>query len=57
MTREVALHLIRYMVESHGNDSDVQWLLKNAMVHIVPAVNVDGSDASIPGDCVGLVGR
>ncbi|XP_064476774.1 carboxypeptidase M-like [Ornithodoros turicata] len=56
VTREVALHLISYMAQNQRSDPDVEWLLNNARVHVVPAVNIDGSDASIPGDCMGLVG-
>ncbi|KAL1416092.1 hypothetical protein MTO96_028261 [Rhipicephalus appendiculatus] len=56
MTREVVLHLVEYMVEHAQSDPDVHWLLNNARLHVVPSVNIDGSDASIPGDCSGMTG-
>ncbi|XP_077548436.1 carboxypeptidase M-like [Haemaphysalis longicornis] len=51
VTREVALHLVEYITKSENTDKDVHWLLNNVRLHVVPSVNVDGSDASIPGDC------
>lgn len=57
ITREVALQLVDYIVTHTQDDPDVQWLLNNARLHVVPSVNVDGSDASIPGDCSSMVGR
>ncbi|KAH7944218.1 hypothetical protein HPB52_017422 [Rhipicephalus sanguineus] len=56
MTREVVLHLVEYMVDHAQSDPDVHWLLNNARLHVVPSVNIDGSDASIPGDCSGMTG-
>ncbi|KAH6943648.1 hypothetical protein HPB50_025032 [Hyalomma asiaticum] len=56
MTREVVLHLVEYMLEHAQSDPDVHWLLNNARLHVVPSVNIDGSDASIPGDCSGMTG-
>ncbi|CAN8010104.1 unnamed protein product [Ixodes pacificus] len=56
VTREVALQLVDYVVENKQKDQDVAWLLDNARLSVVPSVNVDGSDASIPGECIGMVG-
>ncbi|XP_077565108.1 carboxypeptidase M-like isoform X2 [Haemaphysalis longicornis] len=56
VTREMALHLVEYMVHNQESDPDVHWLLNNVRIHVVPSVNVDGSDASIPGDCSGMTG-
>ncbi|CAN8027839.1 unnamed protein product [Ixodes persulcatus] len=56
VTREVALQLVDYVVENKQNNQDVAWLLDNARLSVVPSVNVDGSDASIPGECIGMVG-
>lgn len=56
MTREVVMHLVEYMVGHAQSDPDVHWLLNNARLHVVPSVNIDGSDASIPGDCSGMTG-
>ncbi|KAH9367457.1 hypothetical protein HPB48_007536 [Haemaphysalis longicornis] len=52
----MALHLVEYMVHNQESDPDVHWLLNNVRIHVVPSVNVDGSDASIPGDCSGMTG-
>ncbi|XP_040063715.1 carboxypeptidase M-like [Ixodes scapularis] len=57
VTREVALQLVDYVVENKQKDQDVAWLLDNARLSVVPSVNVDGSDASIPGECIGMVGE
>ncbi|EEC04723.1 carboxypeptidase m, putative [Ixodes scapularis] len=54
VTREVALQLVDYVVENKQKDQDVAWLLDNARLSVVPSVNVDGSDASIPGECIGM---
>ncbi|XP_077499340.1 carboxypeptidase M-like [Amblyomma americanum] len=56
ITREVVMHLIEYIVAHEQSDPDVHWILNNARLHVVPSVNIDGSDASVPGDCSSMTG-
>jgi carboxypeptidase M len=54
--RELLLHLIDYLLTRQGQDSDVDYLLRNTRIHIMPAMNPDGYERASVG-CSSLNGR
>ena len=56
-SKEVLLHLIDYLLTNQNTDSNVNYLLKNTRIHIMPSMNPDGYEASSLGDCFSLLGR
>ncbi|XP_039625734.1 carboxypeptidase M [Polypterus senegalus] len=57
VSREVLLHLIDYLVSNFGKDAIVTNLINSARIHIMPSMNPDGFDASLPPDCTFSNGR
>jgi murein tripeptide amidase MpaA len=55
--KEVLLQLIDYLLSNQTSDSNVDNLLKNTRVHILPSVNPDGFEIATVGDCTGKKGR
>ncbi|XP_041442281.1 carboxypeptidase M isoform X2 [Xenopus laevis] len=54
--RELMLHLIEFLVTSYKNDTGISLLINSTRIHIMPSMNPDGFDASVP-DCYGTTGR
>lgn len=55
--RELLLLLIKYLCENYGTDERVTKLLNTTRIHIMPSMNPDGYEMSIPGDDSSLIGR
>ncbi len=55
-SKEVLLHLIDYLLNNQ-NDSNVNYLLQNQRIMIMPSMNPDGYEASQIGDCYSVNGR
>ncbi|XP_067866654.1 carboxypeptidase D-like [Heterodontus francisci] len=55
--RELLLHLIEYLVTGYGLDPNVTTLVDSIRIHILPALNPDGFEISVVGDCEGEHGR
>lgn len=56
-SKEVLLHLIDYLLNNQNSDSNVDYLLKNTRIHIMPSMNPDGYEMSSIGDCFSETGR
>jgi carboxypeptidase D len=57
ITQEVLLHFLDYLLNNQMNDPNVDFILKNTRVHIMPSMNPDGYGEAYVGDCQGLDGR
>jgi len=57
VSREMALHLIEYLVKNYNEDHYVRWLLDNTRIHILPSLNPDGFEVAREGTCQGGQGR
>lgn len=55
--RELLLHLIDYLVTSHGKDMEVTRLINSTRIHIMPSMNPDGFEAVQKPDCYYSNGR
>jgi len=51
--REILLHLIDYMLTNQATDPEVDYLLKNTRIHILPSMNPDGYAMAVEGQCAG----
>ena len=40
--KEILLHLVDYMLNNQKNDPNVDFIMKNTRVHILPTLNPDG---------------
>jgi carboxypeptidase M len=56
-SKEVLLHLIDYLLNNQNSDENVDYLLRNTRIHILPSMNPDGFEVSTSGQCTGIVGR
>jgi murein tripeptide amidase MpaA len=50
-SKEVLLHFIDYLLNNQMNDENVDYILKNTRIHILPLMNPDGQERAIPGIC------
>lgn len=55
--RELLLHLIDYLVTSHGKDAEITHLINSTRIHIMPSMNPDGFEAVKKPDCYYSNGR
>ncbi|XP_044133101.1 carboxypeptidase M [Bufo gargarizans] len=55
--REVMLYLIDYLLTNYQSDANITQLISNTRIHIMPTMNPDGFEASMPSDCTSSVGR
>lgn len=55
--RETLIHLIAYLCENYGYDSDVTKLVNSTRIHIMPSMNPDGYAQAHEGDVDGVMGR
>ncbi|XP_063783568.1 carboxypeptidase M [Pseudophryne corroboree] len=55
--RELMLHMIEYLLTNYQNDSVITQLITKTRIHIMPSMNPDGFENSIPPDCDSLIGR
>ncbi|XP_055482127.1 carboxypeptidase M [Psammomys obesus] len=55
--RELLLHLIDYLVTSHGKDAEITYLINSTRIHIMPSMNPDGFEAVQKPDCYYSNGR
>jgi murein tripeptide amidase MpaA len=55
-SKEILISLIDHMLTNQA-DPDVDYLLSNTRVHIMPSMNPDGYETAILGDCDGVTGR
>ena len=55
--RETLIHLIAYLCENYGYDSDVTKLVNSTRIHIMPSMNPDGYTRAHEGDVTGVMGR
>ncbi len=51
--REILLQLIDYMLTNQATDPDVDFLLKNTRIHVLPSMNPDGFAIAVEGQCEG----
>lgn len=56
-TREVLFHLIHILLENPHNDSNVDYILDNMRVHVLPSLNPDGAERTKEHACSGKIGR
>lgn len=54
--REVLLHLAYYLCSQYNSSQDVKRLVDSTRIHILPSMNPDGWERSIP-ICRGILGR
>ncbi|XP_029453084.1 carboxypeptidase M [Rhinatrema bivittatum] len=54
--REMLLHLVEYLVTNYKRDAEVGQMINSTRIHIMPSMNPDGFEASIP-DCIFSIGR
>lgn len=47
--REMLLLLVKYLCENYGSDERVTKILNTTRIHIMPSMNPDGYEMSIPG--------
>ena len=40
--KEILLHLVDYMLNNQNNDHNVDFIMKNTRIHILPTMNPDG---------------
>ncbi|KAL7306812.1 hypothetical protein TKK_0000976 [Trichogramma kaykai] len=57
VSRELLLLLARYLCENYGTDERVTKIMNSTTIHIMPSMNPDGYEVSIPGDWDGVKGR
>ncbi|XP_034765116.2 carboxypeptidase M-like isoform X1 [Acipenser ruthenus] len=55
--RELLLHLIDLLVSQYGKMKTITSLVHNTRIHILPSMNPDGFEMSVPGACSGVDGR
>jgi murein tripeptide amidase MpaA len=55
--KEVLIYFIEYLLNNQNSDPNVDYLLKNTRIHIMPSMNPDGLEASTVGDCNSVNGR
>lgn len=56
-SKEILLHFVDYLLRNQTTDSDVDFIMKNTRVHILPSLNPDGFEIARVGDCMGTRGR
>lgn len=56
-SKEILLHFIDYLLMNQTSDPDVDFLLKNTRIHILPSMNPDGYELAVVGDCYSVQGR
>jgi carboxypeptidase D len=57
VSREILLHLMRYLLENYDKDDSVKKLVDSTRIHIMPSMNPDGYEKSEEGKCDGITGR
>ena len=55
--REALLHLIAYLCDNYGTDSEVTGLVDSTRIHIMPTMNPDGYSRAREGEATGIRGR
>ena len=51
VTTEVTLRLMKLLLSYHELDDDISRIMKGYSIHILPALNRDGSGLNAPGQC------
>ncbi|MGH0169180.1 UNVERIFIED_CONTAM: hypothetical protein FKN15_056392 [Acipenser sinensis] len=54
--RELLLHFIDLLVSQYGKMKTITSLVHNTRIHILPSMNPDGFEMSVPGACSGVDG-
>lgn len=57
VSREILLHLIRYLVSNYDKDPKIKKLVDTTRIHIMPSMNPDGYEKGTEGDCQSVEGR
>lgn len=55
--REVLIHLLEYMLTNQKRDADVDFIMKNTRLHVMPSMNPDGFERAKVKDCSSINGR
>ncbi|KAH9498681.1 hypothetical protein Btru_004530 [Bulinus truncatus] len=55
--REMLLHLASHYLTMYNANTTIRNFLDTTTVHLLPCLNPDGFNASLPNDCEGIVGR
>lgn len=56
-SKEVLIYLADYMLNNQSTDAQVDFIMKNTRVHILPSLNPDGYEKSTMNDCMSVEGR
>ena len=56
-SKEILIHLIDHLLTQQGLDENVDYLLNNTRIHILPSMNPDGYERARLNDCMGASGR
>lgn len=57
VSREILIHLIRYLLQNYDKDPEIKKLVDTTRIHIMPSMNPDGYEKAKPHDCQGVEGR
>ncbi|KAH7645110.1 carboxypeptidase d-like protein [Dermatophagoides farinae] len=55
--REMILLFAKLLLENYGHHKQIDWLVNNTRIHLMPTMNPDGYEHSRLGDCDSLHGR
>ncbi|XP_066293649.1 carboxypeptidase D-like [Branchiostoma lanceolatum] len=55
--KELLLHLLEHLTGGYGKNGTISSYLNTTRVHILPAMNPDGLQGSLEGDCYSSIGR
>lgn len=56
-SKEVLIHFLDYMLENQMADANVNYIMRNTQLHVMPSMNPDGFEMSVANDCSSVTGR